>query len=138
MDWKEFAFYLLPFVWTGLLMVTGRYLLPKFKEWLDAKIDGEKHGYIEKIVLRATDAVYTAVRDIGQTYVDAIKEGAADGKLTAEERASAKRRAVRKARDLIGPAGLDVLLEVLGSDVRVNKFLESKIEAAVKDVKTDP
>ncbi len=138
MDWKDFAFDLLPFVWTGLLLVTGRYLLPKLKEWLDAKIDGEKHGYVEKVVLRATDAVYTAVRDIGQTYVDAIKEGAADSKLTPEERTKAKKLAVDKARDLIGPAGLDVLYEVLGGDVRVDKFLESKVEAAVKDTKINP
>lgn len=141
MQWNDIVNDVLPIVWPVLwslaLLVAGRYLVPSLKKWLDAKIDGEKHGYWEKVVLRATDAIYTAVKDIGQTYVDAIKEGAADGKLTDGEKKSAKKMAEARARELIGPAGIAVLAEVLGG-AGVGKFIGSKIEAVVKDSKPDP
>lgn len=133
MEWQDVVSDLLVIVWPVLLVVVGRYLLPKIKEWLDTKIDGEKHGYWEKVALRATDAVYTAVSEVGQTFVDAIKEGRADGKLTDDEKKSAKKLAEARARELIGPKGLAVLAEIMGVG-GVDKFIDSKIEAAVKDL----
>ncbi len=137
MEWNDVVYDLLPIVWPVLLLVAGRYLLPKLKEFLEEKINGEKHGYAEAVAIRATDAVYTVVSEIGQTYVDAIKEGKADGKLDASEKQEAKRRAEVRARELIGPKGIAVLAEVLGIG-GVGKFIGSKIEAAVKDSKVGP
>lgn len=137
MDWNDIVNELLPIVWPVLLLAVGRYLLPKIKEWLDTKIDGEKHGYAEKVAIRATDAVYTAVSEVGQTYVDAIKAGKADGKLTDEEKSEAKKRAEKRARELIGPKGIKVLADVLGAG-GVGTFIASKVEAAVADSKPRP
>lgn len=137
MNWNDVVNDLLLVMWPALLIVVGRYLLPKVKEWLDVKIDGEKHGYAEKVAIRATDAIYTVVTEIGQTYVDAIKEGKSDGKLDDAEKAEAKKRATSRAKQLIGPEGIKVLAEVLGAG-GVESFISSKIEAAVKDSKPRP
>ncbi len=138
MNWNDVVYDLLPIVWPVLLLVIGGYLVPKVKELLEEKIAGEKHNYAEAVAIRATDAVYTAAAEIGQTYVDAIKEGKADGKLDDAEKAEAKKRATTRAKLLIGPEGLKVLAEVLGWPGGVESFISSKLEAAVKDSKPRP
>ena len=137
MNWNDVVYDLLLIVWPVLLLVVGGYLVPKVKELLEEKIAGEKHNYAEAVAIRATDAIYTVVTEIGQTYVDAIKEGKADGKLDDADKAEAKKRAATRAKQLIGPEGIKVLAEVLGAD-GVESFISSKIEAAVKDTKTRP
>ena len=138
MNWNDVVNDLLPIVWPVLLLVVGRYLLPKLKQLLEEKIAGERHNYAEAVAIRATDAVYTAAAEIGQTYVDALKEGKADGKLDDAEKAEAKRRATARAKELIGPEGIRILAEVLGGESGVASFISSKVEAAVRDAKDRP
>lgn len=138
MNWNDVVYDLLPIVWPVLLIVVGGYLVPKLKELLEEKIAGEKHNYAEAVAIRATDAIYTATAEIGQTYVDAIKEGKADGKLDDAEKAEAKKRAAARAKQLIGPEGIRVLSEVLGGEYAAETFISSKIEAAIKDAKSRP
>jgi hypothetical protein len=108
-------------VWVATLVVglIGKYVL--------AKIGNET---VKKYVGRALDEVYDATGEIHQTYVKALKEANADGKLTAEEKAEAKRMALDVAKANIGSKGLARLGRILGID-SVDDWLDTKVEASV-------
>lgn len=79
-------------------------------------------------------ACRTAVAEVKQTYVDAIKEGAADGKLTDAERKEAMGRAIGAAKSLLGVKGLKLVGQAFGIiSGEVDSFLTSHLEAAVAD-----
>lgn len=61
---------------------------------------------------RAVRALEAAVERTYRTYVRSIKRGRADGKLTEEEAANARRMARRAALDFGRTEGVDVLREI--------------------------
>jgi hypothetical protein len=93
-----------------------------------------KNQALAGILTRANEAVFSAVSDVAQTYVDDLKRGAADGKLTDEERDEAKRKALGKAKRLLGSDGMKLLAKVLGFKTagQADEFLSAKIEDAVR------
>lgn len=107
----------------GLTAVVARYLVPLLK----SKDLREK-------MLAVWSAVTAAVREVNQTYVDALREGRADGKLTDEEKAEAKRRAIAVAKSNIGIKGLRAIAKALGLD-SIDDWLASKVEAVIGDDK---
>ena len=88
---------------------------------------------VRKYVGRAWTEVQAAVAEVYQTYVEALKEGNKDGKLTAREAAEAKARAMRIAKSNIGQKGLERLMRILGlsSSGEVESWLGNKIESAI-------
>lgn len=92
--------------------------------------------YLQGVLVRLDDAVYTAVKMVTQTYVDAIKEASADGTLTADEKMAAKQKAIDAVKDYLGAKGLATIAQVLGlTGSAVDSFLGAKIEAAVATTK---
>lgn len=58
---------------------------------------------------RAIAALESGVRVTYEEYVRVMKQGRADGKLTASERAEAMRQAIQRAREFAAEDGLDLL-----------------------------
>ena len=79
-------------------------------------------------------AVQKAVRGVYQEYVAAIKEGAADGKLTQAEKDEAKKRALIKLKSYVSLSEIVKLFELTDGH-KVDEFLSSVIEAGVNEVK---
>ena len=84
---------------------------------------------------RAGEEVRAVVLDVFQTFVGAIKEGRADGKLTAEKE-RARSMALSKLKANLGKAGLARLARVLGlKNDLLDSWLISKIESGVAEAK---
>jgi hypothetical protein len=100
--------------------------------------------WARRLLERVYAEVVDAVLIVWQTYVHELKESSADGKLTPEERAEAKRRAVATVLKNLGETGIDRLAKALGfkdtgpvSAVnRTVSWLEDKTEAAVAGMKS--
>ncbi len=91
--------------------------------------------YLRGVLIRLDDAVLSAVKEVSQTYVDALKSGRADGTLTDEESKKAKDLALSSAKSYLGMKGLSELAKVLGlGSGEVESLLSSKIEATVHDI----
>ena len=85
---------------------------------------------------RAGEEVRAVVLDVFQTFVGAIKEGRADGKLTADEKERARSMALSKLKANLGKAGLARLARVLGlKNDLLDSWLISKIESGVAEAK---
>lgn len=98
-----------------------------------------KSQRVKLYVGRALTEVGDAVLDVCKTYVEAIKEARADGKLTDEEKAAAKKLAVDTAKRNIGRDGLERLAKVLGFDAAtLDQWLGTKVEAAVASMPPAP
>lgn len=74
---------------------------------------------------RAIDWLGVAVTDTYDTYVRAIKAGRADGKLTPEERRTARRRALERAIALARKDGIDLLREL--GEARLTWWIERTV-----------
>lgn len=72
-----------------------------------------------------------AVHDTWTTYTKAIKDAAADGKLTDEEAASARACALSKAKEIAAAQGINLAKE-FGADM-LNYLLESAVQSLQKD-----
>lgn len=135
MNWSDIA--------TGVAPVLGTVLVAVLT-WLGARlaslITANIHNvYLRGVLVRADDAVITAVKEVGQIYVDELKKANVDGVLTADEKAQAKKNAVAKAKEYLGPKGLILIEQVLGlTGSALDGFLGGKVEAAVVDNKKDP
>lgn len=105
------------FGWAGVQLV----------RFINAKTSRE---YIKAVTARLNDAVQLVVRDLSQTVVEGLKEAAADGKITEEERADLRRIALNNLKSYLGVKGLKLLIKVLGVG-DLDKFLVSKIEAQI-------
>ena len=95
------------------------------------KIKNETAG---AIVGRALDEIGDAVASVYQTYVSALKDASADGKLTDEEKAEAKRLAIAEAVSNLGAKGLARLARVLGIS-SLEKWFSTKTEASLVRLK---
>ena len=70
---------------------------------------------------------FAAVREVGQTYVAALREANLDGKITAFEAAEAKKRAIAIAKSNLGKKGVMRLAKVFD----VDDWVGTQIEAIV-------
>ena len=94
-------------------------------------------GAIKRVWLRdALERLWVEAKktviSVEQVYVKALKEGRADGKLTAEERARAKLRALAELKSNYGMKGIRKLARVLGID-DIDGWLGRTVEAALGD-----
>jgi hypothetical protein len=107
--------------WVGVALVAllARYVVAKIGNDL-----------LRGCVGRALDEVRDAVAEVWQTYVSALKEANVDGKLTAEEKALARQKALAIVQGNLGTKGIARLGRILGID-SVNDWLATKIESAV-------
>lgn len=92
--------------------------------------DRSRNTRYQVALQRLTEVVITTVHELEQTTVEGLKEASTDGKLSAEEKADLKRRALNVVLDHIGD------LSKLAADLGVTKgaivsFVSSKIESEV-------
>lgn len=92
-----------------------------------------KNEFLANTLARATTAVAIAVKATAQTYADALKDKAADGKLTPDEQREAFIMAMDKAKSYISLAELAQAFG-LSSATAAESLLADKVEAAVKDL----
>lgn len=96
-------------------------------------------AYLRDTLMRLGAEIRAAVLECHQVYVDAIKKGREDGKLTPEEAAEAKRKTVEAIKSNLGTKGLKRLMRVLGIDeAGIDKYLGSHVEAHVAELKASP
>lgn len=82
-----------------------------------------------KYINMALDAVRTAVKDVAQTYVDALKE---EGRFDENAKKEAFALAMVKVKNIMGATAYKTLAEIYGD---VEQWLQSNIEAAAWDIK---
>jgi hypothetical protein len=120
-------------VLSPILMAALTWVAAKVAQLISAKVKAE---WVRGVLIRLDDAVLNAVREVQQAVVNEIKAGRADGKLTAEERAQVKARAIQSIRSRLGVRGLGELARVLGlEDGCLEKLLSTRVEAAVHDLR---
>ena len=116
-----------------VLVAVLTWVAAKAAQLISAKV---KHEWLRGVLIRLDDAVLNAVREVQQAVVNEIKAGRADGKLTDEERARVKARAIDSIRSHLGVKGLEELARVLGIEDRsLQKLLSTRVEAAVHDLR---
>ena len=98
-----------------------------FVRWITRKTKNDTLGeYVGMLAFYAEQAV----NEIAQTQAELLKEAAADGKLTAEEKAAMKKAALDNLK-AIAPDAMLKFMERANSDIDV--LLSTLIESAVKD-----
>jgi len=90
-----------------------------------------KNERVKGILVRLNDAAATAVGEMEQSAVKALKAASPDGKLTPATAAAVKDAAITSLKGHLGPKGLEELKTVLGV-ADVEAALSSRIESAVK------
>lgn len=103
------------------------YVAAQVAAWIKARVSNTRY---QVALNRLTEIVITTVHELEQTTVEGLKEASTDGKLSAEEKADLKRRALNAVLDHVGD------LTKLATDLGVTKeaivtFVSSKIEAEV-------
>ncbi len=89
-----------------------------------------KNAKVQGMLVRLDDAATTAVNDLEQSAVKALKAASPDGKLTQATAAAVKDAALESLKAHLGPKGVEELKRILGvSDVTA--VLSSRVEAAV-------
>jgi hypothetical protein len=95
-------------------------------------------------VTRAMEALKIAVKAVHQTYVEEVKRGKlatspGGATLTADEKATAKRMAIERAKAMLGGTKmLNVALWIMKFRGGVDPWFESVLEATVHDTKGAP
>lgn len=103
------------------------YVAAQVAAWIKARVANTRY---QVALNRLTEIVITTVHELEQTTVEGLKEASTDGKLSAEEKADLKRRALNVVLDHIGD--LSKLAEDLGvTRDSIVTFIEAKIEAEV-------
>lgn len=132
MDWNEIGWKIFQAL-SPLLLAALTWAAAKAAQLIHAKVRAE---YLRGVLLRLDDAVLAAVRDVHQVTVEELKAASADGRLTPEERAAVKAKAIEIVRTHLGAKGVTELAKVLGlDDGGLEKVLSTRIEAAVHDLK---
>ena len=85
---------------------------------------------LNKYIDMAEDAVYKAVMETNQTFVDALKK---ESNFTKEAQAEALNKAIDTAKANITEEAKKVLIEAYGD---LNKYLTTSIEALIRTTKT--
>lgn len=112
-------------------------MLRCLKSYIDSKTaeNSEKlrNINIQNAVTTAESCVTTVVLKMAQTVVDNLKESAEDGKLTEEEIAKIRANALSEITQLLGD---DVISSLQAVYTDVGKWLEDKLEASVRALKS--
>lgn len=119
----EYGAQALGWVLSGLGLLLARYV------W--ARIGNE---LLRGVLQRTWLEVESAVKEVGQTYADALRHARSDGQLTKMEREIAKQQAIDIVKTNLGTKGLKRLARILDLD-SVEDWLSNKIEASVADEK---
>lgn len=98
----------------GWLAKKGVNFLDKKTSFMDEASKAQKKEVIKQKIV---DAVTLAARSTMQTYVDAIKEKNADGKLTKEEAKEAFNKTRDTALFILKDEGIEIGKEMLGATV---------------------
>lgn len=132
MEIEHFGFTMLE-VLAPILVAGLTWLSAKLAQLIKAKV---KNEYLRGVLVRLDEAVFTAVKELQQTVVDAIKEATADGKITEAEKQRIKQAAIDNVKSHLGPKGLEELGHILGlGSGSVDGLIASKVEAAVHDIR---
>ena len=107
--------------------ITGflAWLTKKLTDWLKSKIKFLSEQTKNALQARIIDMVAIVTRETMQTYVDGIKKGRADGKLTDDEKKTALNMTFNKAVKLLKQHGIEI----------GEHFLTALIEATVNSIK---
>lgn len=100
--------------------------------WLGARITQALPAWMHSVTLSAGHVIRSIVEEVGQTYVDALREGRYDGKLTEEEAEEAVSRAWDRAVELLP---WKWLRRALGGQDKAEQWARTEIEAAVSERK---
>jgi hypothetical protein len=96
---------------------------------------------VRDVLERAWTEIVASALQVWQTYVQAIKEGRADGKLTPEEATEARRRALDAFKRNFGLAALAKAAPgwIFGAKAKewAEGWADHKLEAAVAKLKAD-
>jgi hypothetical protein len=131
-DWNELGWKVFQAL-SPVLLAALTWVAARAAQLIHAKVRGE---YLRGVLLRLDDAVMAATREVHQVVVEELKAASTDGRLTPEERARVKARAVETVRSHLGMRGVAELAKVLGlDDGGVEKILSTRVEAAVHDLK---
>lgn len=132
MDVSELGLKILELL-SPVLLAALTWLAAKVAQLINAKV---KNEYLRGTLVRLDDAVLAAVREVQQVTVEALKIASADGKLTPEERAQVKAKAMEAVKSHLGMKGLAELAKVLGlSGDAIERMLSTRVEAAVHDLR---
>lgn len=135
MEWNETFDTIVQILMPLLITVIGA-ALAFAAAYLKARTDSIKNEDARKVVDNIIDRAYMytfeAVRGTAQVYTDEIRKARADGKLTAEEAAEARRIAFEFFKTLMGQQGLKLLEETVGD---VQAWFEKALEPAVGRLK---
>ena len=87
---------------------------------------------LERAMRALSQAAHLAVTEVWATYVKALKAAAEDGKLTAEEKALARHKAIALLKGFLGGKGLALVVKTFGVEEElVNAFLGAQVESAL-------
>lgn len=110
-----------------LLLTLLAYLSAQVAAWIRARVSNTRY---QVALTRLTEIVITTVHELEQTTVEGLKEASTDGKLTDDEKAEIKHKALNVVLDHIGDLGK--LAEDLGvTRDSIVSFIEAKIESEV-------
>lgn len=117
----------------ALLATVLGYVGVQLNAYLQQKIKNES---LRNALSMAAEMALSAVKETAQVYAGALKDAAADGKLTAVEGKEARDKAMAALKRNLGKKGMAELERVLGHDnAGLESFLVGQLEAAVTDLK---
>lgn len=125
----DFLLSLLQAVILAVVPVAGGFLVNYLRKASQQVTEDTNSNIIAKYVQEAADAVADAVLCVSQTYVDTLKK---TGSFDVEEQKIALSLAKDRAVSLMSADARLILKKLYGD---VDKWLESKIEATIMDVK---
>ena len=99
--------------------------------WIHSKTQS---SLVDRALTAVSSACHLAVTETWTGYVEALKDSAADGKLTAEERREARDQAIELAKGFLGAEGIALIVDGLGIE---GDFLDSFLSASVEDSLAD-
>ena len=120
---------------SGAIIAIAKYLTAYLEQRAKIELQASQAATIERYLKRLNETVYDVVTALNQNTVDALKEAAADGKLTEEEKETVFKQAVETTKAIMGETGLS-LLSLVFEDL--NALIIAKIDATVGAVKTAP
>lgn len=115
----------------GLLGSVLAWAAVEARKWIKQRVDNE---YVRDLLLRVESAVETGVREASRGVAKQLKEAAADGKITAEERASIIKHVRGSAIDQLTQVDRKRLEELFDKE-HLQRKLDVLIEAAVQKIK---
>lgn len=99
-------------------------------------VEKTKNEKVRDLLLRLDTLAFKVVLELEQTMVDAIREANADGKITEEEKATIKAKALENLKSYLGAKGVLELKTIIGlDDGVVTNLLSTAVESALFSVK---